>query len=93
MYKKEDETDSRYSQIQSRVSTIASSTLRKYPVSMVLKLAHLIVFDIINITFCALNRYSLGIIFHAIFAILHLAIFGLDLLFRKKNLKFEKKCS
>ena len=57
---------------------------------MIWKLVHLVVFDILNIVFCALNHYSTGVYMHIGFLVLHTIAFSLDFLMRRGGKQFKK---
>ena len=74
-------------------SLIKDSTQKKYLWSNLIKFLHLLTFDTLNIVLCALNYYTIGIITNSLFALIHVVIFFLDIIFRKMNCKREKKYS
>jgi hypothetical protein len=81
------------SQAPSRVSLLVASIQRRYPLAMALKFFHLFLIDILNIVFCALNHYKAGIVLHSVVTLVHVAVFTLDYLFRKWNIKKSRKTS
>lgn len=74
-------------------SLIKDSAQKKYLWSNLIKFLHLLTFDTLNIVLCALNYYTIGIITNSLFALIHVVIFFLDIIFRKMNCKREKKYS
>jgi uncharacterized membrane protein SpoIIM required for sporulation len=60
---------------------------KKFPLTTVLKFLHLLFFDVLNITFCALNHYMVGVALHSALTVLHLCAFSSAYLCRACKLK------
>ena len=66
---------------------------KTYPLSTVVKFAHILILDILNIVFSILNHYTNGIIIHSMITVLHLFMFCSDFIFTKCRAKRLRKYS
>jgi hypothetical protein len=67
-----------------------------YPLTKYVRLAHLITLDVLNITFSALNHYSIGVWLHSSLGLLHVSLLVSDfiIIYLNRNSKTKrKKCN